>query len=198
MWATAILVLWDGRLPLFCHHRGSTKEESMSLDLLAIDLGKQSFQVLRHRRRWRDHLAEDQSRQSDQRDRRTGAGGDCDGGLRQRALLGPAVPCHGPSNPADQSALCEAVRQRIKKRRGGCRSNLRSSLASDHAFCAGQIDRTTGPAVASSCSRACRLCSNRPYQPYARTSWRVWCYLAARRMAFFSASPWMPSRMPNC
>jgi hypothetical protein len=45
MRATAILVLWDGRLPLFCHHRGSTKEESMSLDLLAIDLGKQSFHI---------------------------------------------------------------------------------------------------------------------------------------------------------
>jgi transposase len=39
------LMLWDGRLPLFCHHRGWTKEESMSLDLLAIDLGKQSFHV---------------------------------------------------------------------------------------------------------------------------------------------------------
>jgi hypothetical protein len=41
---------------------------------------------------------------------------------------------------SSQSTLLEAVRQRIKKRRGGCRSNLRSSVASDHAFCAGQID----------------------------------------------------------
>src|SRR5580704_7972964 len=117
-----------------------------------------------------------------------GACGDCDGGLRQRALLGPAVPCHGPSNPADQSALCEAVRQRIEKRRGGCRSNLRSSLASDDAFRAGQIDRTTGPAVASSCSRACRLCSNRPYQPYARTARRIWCHSTPGRLALHDAS----------
>jgi transposase len=43
--STAVFMLWDGRLPLFCHHRGSTKEESMSLDLLAIDLGKRSFHI---------------------------------------------------------------------------------------------------------------------------------------------------------
>jgi len=104
-------------------------------------------------------------------------------GLRQRALLGPTVPRRGQSDPADQSTLRETVRQRIKKRRGGCRSNLRSSVASDHAFCAGQIDRTTGPAVASSCSRPCRLYSYRPYKPYAGTAWRVRGCFAARRLA---------------
>src|ERR1700730_7138994 len=61
--------------------------------------------------RWRDHLAEDQSRQTDRGDRRAGACGDGDGGLRQRALLGPAVPRRGTSDPADQSTLREAVSQ---------------------------------------------------------------------------------------
>ncbi len=43
--ASASLVSWDGRLPLFRHHRGETKDESMSFDLLAVDLGKQSFHI---------------------------------------------------------------------------------------------------------------------------------------------------------
>jgi transposase len=36
-------MLWDGRLPLSCQPSLGTKEESMSLELLAIDLGKRSF-----------------------------------------------------------------------------------------------------------------------------------------------------------
>ena len=106
----------------------------MSLDLLAIDLGKQSFHI---------------------------HGIDSDGVIISRkisraklmgaieelapaviamevcasALLGPAVPRRGPSDPADQSTVREAVRQRIKKRRGGCRRNLRSSYCSDSFIC---------------------------------------------------------------
>jgi transposase len=46
MRATTILVLWDGRLPLFRHHWVTNlKEESMTMELLAIDLGKQSFHL---------------------------------------------------------------------------------------------------------------------------------------------------------
>jgi transposase len=34
--------------------------------------------------------------------------------LEPARIIGAAVPCHGPSNPADQSALCEAVRKGSK------------------------------------------------------------------------------------
>jgi hypothetical protein len=110
----------------------------MSLDLLAIDLGKQSFHI---------HGIDSDGVIISRKISRAKLIGAIEelapaviGGLRQRALLGPAVPRRGPSDPADQSTLREAVRQRIKKRRGGCRRNLRSSYAPDDAFRAGQID----------------------------------------------------------
>jgi hypothetical protein len=43
-WPGVGLVLWDGRLPLFCQHR-LLEEGTMSLGLLAIDLGKRSFHI---------------------------------------------------------------------------------------------------------------------------------------------------------
>jgi hypothetical protein len=38
-------MLWDGRLPLPGHDKWSSKEAKMTINLLAIDLGKQSFHL---------------------------------------------------------------------------------------------------------------------------------------------------------
>ena len=92
--------------PAFLPPSGWTKEESISLDLLAIDLGKQSFHihgidgdgVIISRKISRAKVI----RAIAELAPAVIAMDAC----ASRALLGPAVPCHGPSNPVDQSALC--------------------------------------------------------------------------------------------
>jgi hypothetical protein len=128
-------------------------------------------------------LAQDQSREAGRGDRGTGASNDRDGGLRERALLGPALSRRWMSGSSDQPRLREAVRQRIEERRGGRRRNLRGSHASDHALHPCQVGRTTGLAIAPSRARPSRLRSNRHYQSYAGAACRVWCYSSARRVA---------------
>ncbi len=101
----------------------------MSLRLLAIDLGKRSFHI-----HGIDNDGVNEPLQTDRDDRRIGSRDGRDGGVRQRALLGPPLSRRWQSRFADRSALCEAVRH------GGRRRNLRSACAPDDALCAGQID----------------------------------------------------------
>src|SRR5690606_36935350 len=44
--STAVVMLWDGRLPPRAHSKGpNLEEDSMTMNLLAIDLGKQAFHL---------------------------------------------------------------------------------------------------------------------------------------------------------
>ena len=112
----------------------------MSLELLAIDLGKRSFHihgidsdgVIISRKTSRSKLIETIEELAPE----TIAMEAC----ASAHYWGRRFLADGPSGSADQSALREAIRQGIQERRGGCRRNLRSRYAPDDALRAGQID----------------------------------------------------------
>jgi hypothetical protein len=125
------------------------KEGTMSLGLLAIDLGKRSFHI---------------------------HGIDSDGVIvsckRSRSKLIETIEELAPETIAMEACasahywgrrfvaaghrvllinprFVKPFVKRIQERCGGFRRNLRSRHAPNNAFCAGQIDRTTGSSIAS-------------------------------------------------
>lgn len=52
-----------------------------------------------------------------------------DGGVRQRALLGPRISQHGPCRQADRPAVCSAIRETAKERCCRCRGDCRGGAA---------------------------------------------------------------------
>src|SRR6516165_7066332 len=111
--------------------RSPTQEGSMSLELLAIDLGKRSFHlygidtdgVILSRKVSRAKLAEVIGD--------LGTQGNREGSLRQRALLGSMLAQRRPRGAPHQSSFCEAVRQRLEERCGRRGGDFRSSDASN-------------------------------------------------------------------
>src|SRR6516225_12497809 len=159
----------------------------MSLELLAIDLGKRSFHlygidtdgVILSRKVSRAKLAEVIWR--------PGTQGNRDGSLRQRALLGSILAQRRPRGAPHQSSFCEAVRQRLEERCGRRGGDFRSSDASDNALRTGEVDGPAGPAIASSCPRPADLPTNGCVQSYPRPPRQIRGRAAARSMALYGA-----------
>src|SRR3984957_8491838 len=102
--------------PAFLPALLGTKEGSMSLKLLAIDLGKRSFHCHGIDSDGVVVFAQSQPLQTDRDDQGTRSGSRRHGGLRQLTFLGPELSGRWASSFADQFSFREAFRQGVQER----------------------------------------------------------------------------------